>query len=248
MNLQKTSSKKALKNRIETNRYAKKDFDLWVESILDSIKFGNVLDLCCGTGKQIKLYNKRQALNAIIGVDISTESLQELSPIISRRVSLIEADMDEVLDKELKGYRFDLISCFYGLYYSKKPTLLLTKMIEHLEKDGGLLIVGPHGNNNKSFYDLLAYKLPKSALEASKTFMYDILKVLCYLGMKSIIIKTFVNNIIVSTKEDLLKYWQSTLYYDKNQEKGVLDRVERYYQEHNDFVIEKHIMAIIANS
>lgn len=65
--------------------YAKNDFNGWVGGLLDRLKFASVLDLCCGTGKQLVLFAARPEVSKIVGIDISKEALIKAAVIAAAR-------------------------------------------------------------------------------------------------------------------------------------------------------------------
>ena len=142
-------------------QFAALDFDGWVESIINEMSFSNVLDICCGTGNQLILYSHNSKNSKLIGVDLSHDSLQiaEKRLNISKsnnQLDLILGKMDETFSLDgVYQEKFDLISCFYGLYYADNSELLLNRAIENLNSQGNILVVGPYGDNNKAFFDIL---------------------------------------------------------------------------------------------
>jgi ubiquinone/menaquinone biosynthesis C-methylase UbiE len=244
-----------LQNRSSGNKqFAALDFDEWVGSVIDEMSFSNVLDICCGTGNQLILYSKKSKNAKIKGIDLSSDSLLIAEERLTKnksidRVDLIEGKMDETfsLDGIIKS-KFDLISCFYGLYYANNAGVLLEQAIEHLDSDGNILIVGPYGNNNKAFFDILLryFELPDLVYRSSSSFMeYEVLPVL----EKKLKVekKSFVNKIIYPDVSSVMNYWRSTTFFNKDFEKHVELDLIKHFELNNNFIVEKHVMAIIGN-
>lgn len=143
--------------------------------------------------------------------------------------------------------KFDLISCFYGLYYADNVALLLDKGAEYLTDNGHILIVGPYGENNKEFFNILEkyFELPELVYRSSCTFMEDeVLPVLT--NRLKIEKKYFSNKIKYPNADSVMNYWKSTTFFNEKFEKNVQDDLEIHFRSNNEFIIEKHVMAIIA--
>jgi ubiquinone/menaquinone biosynthesis C-methylase UbiE len=245
-----------LKNRSSINKgFASADFEGWVEYIVRDIKSNNILDICCGTGNQLVLYAKNKEFKSLSGVDMSTESLslaQDRLTKVDNNIDplLVNVEMDDIFStKEFNNRKFDLISCFYGLYYSNDVEKLLDDLIEHLEDNGSILLVGPYGKNNSSFFSLLSkyFKLPELVYKSSCTFMED--DVLPFLSKKlSIETKFFINQIKYPNVDSVMNYWKSTTFYAREYEKNIRSDLEKHFLMHDNYIIEKHVMAIIATT
>lgn len=249
--MEKATSSEYLTKRADTNRqYAKNDFALWVKALLEDISFSSVLDVCCGTGNQLVLYAAKPQVKRIVGVDLSKDSLktakERLKKIGAQCDMLFKAaKMEEMFDDtELNNEQFDLISCFYGLYYSQDAIKTLREMISHLKDKGEILIVGPYGKNNASFFEILRphFKLPDLVARSSSTFMenevYPELVTHCEVERT-----TFVNEIHYPTPQALIDYWRASTFYSPEHEEAVMQDVKDHFSKHGKFIIEKHIMA-----
>lgn len=234
------------------SQYGTSDFSGWTRDIMEKLKFTNVLDVCCGTGNQLVLYAKNPDVKNITGVDLSKESLNSAYNRIStfpedKNLLLKNVSIDEMfLDTEI-NQKYDLISCFYGLYYSKDVNKLLNDMIEHLSDTGAIVIVGPYGENNKNFFNLLEkyFKLPELVVRSSTTFMEN--EVLPVLSEKLKIEElNFVNSIHYSSFDDIFNYWKSSTFYFSDQEENIKQELESHFSKNDKFIIEKHVKAYIA--
>ncbi len=241
-------------NRSEINhRFGKNDFESWVNDIIRNLSFSSVLDVCCGTGNQLVLYNSRQEVNLLVGVDLSIDSLNiARKRLLEKRKEgteyiLEDVAMEEMFKfKEIGGRNYDLISCFYGLYYANDVPGVLKTMNEHLAKEGAILIVGPYGDNNKSMFDLFKrhFELPELVTRSSGTFMKaEVLPILKENFNLEII--TFVNPVTYPSVDYFMNYWKASTFYSANHEEGVLKDVQKYFDENGCLVVEKHVMACI---
>jgi len=251
--MQRAISTENLKERVNINHnYGTNNFDIWVDSLLDKIVYTSVLDICCGTGNQLLKYAKRNKTAHIIGVDISNESLitadKRLQSIGASGYKLKSISMEKMFDDvDIKDSKFDLISCFYGLYYSQNATKILEQIINHLSPNGTVLIVGPYGKNNANLFDLLQkhYTLPELVIRSSTTFMeQEVFPILS--ESTKVSIETFVNPVRFPDVQSLIDYWCASTFYSSYHEKAVKRDIEEHFARHRYFIVEKHVMAYLA--
>jgi ubiquinone/menaquinone biosynthesis C-methylase UbiE len=252
--MKKATSSKHFINRANSNRaYAKNDFNLWISTLLDRLCFSSVLDVCCGSGNQLVLYAAKRWVTRIIGVDVSEEALcvakERLAKMeMPERVVLKAIRMEKMFSvPELRSAQFDLISCFYGLYYSQNAEETLEEMINHLSDNGVILIVGPYGENNASLFSLLQrhFSLPDLVVRSSKTFMES--EVYPLLSQHLEVEKEyFTNYICYPNAKVLVDYWMASTFYFPEYEDAVVRDINSHFLTHKEFVVEKHVLAYIA--
>lgn len=252
--LEKAISSKKLVSRSGVNkRFAEKDFTKWTEELIKPLFFTNVMDVCCGTGNQLVLYAKKQGTDRMVGVDASQESLDKTKERLkdkaqSGKLLLKLVKMEKMFrEPDIKTESFDLISCFYGLYYAEDPKKVIADMIDRLKYSGTALIVGPYGKNNADFFALLQrhYELPELVVRSATTFMenevYPALSQRCDVKVKS-----FVNRIKYPNPQSLMDYWGSSTFYSPEHEDAVRKDIEEHFAKHKEYIIEKHVLAYIA--
>lgn len=252
--MEKATSSTKLINRADSNKaYAENDFNQWTGSLLNELSFSSVLDVCCGNGNQLMLYGTKPEVVTIVGVDVSEHALEAAKKRLEEagafgRTTLKAMKMEDMFsDSELTNSRFDLISCFYGLYYSEDTAKLLHEMVEHLSGNGTILVVGPYGKNNEALFSLLErhFKLPELVVRSSMTFMED--EVCSGLAeCLDVEKKTFVNKICYPSAKALIDYWKASTFYFPEYEAAVTSDIEKHFEKHKNFVVEKHILACIA--
>ena len=237
----------------DNQRFGRADFDGWVNGLMNSLKFRSVLDVCCGTGNQLVKYADIPSVEKIIGIDLSEESLDRAQDRLEEcqdnmDIALIPVGMEEMFgEPSLANQTFDLISCFYGLYYARNVEAIMAQMCDHLSKNGSILIVGPYGKNNASFFGLLRrhFGLPELVVRSATTFMEE--EVLTFLSQRAnVTTQTFVNPICFPESQPLLDYWKASTFYAAEHESAVEQDIVEHFEKHGQFVIEKHVMAIKA--
>jgi len=248
--MERATSSSNLKERSNANQsYGTNDFDGWVDALLNQIPFASVLDVCCGTGNQLVKYARLNPQADLVGVDISQASLhtaaERSAAAGARQVRVQASAMEEMFrTPELAGGRFDLISCFYGLYYSRDVRLTLEEMMEHLADRGSILIVGPYGKTNASLFEILMrhFTLPDLVLRSATSFMeQEVFPVLA--SRLKVQVTTFVNPVRFPTAQSVLDYWRASTFFSPEHAEAVSRDVERHFADNGELVVEKHVIA-----
>jgi ubiquinone/menaquinone biosynthesis C-methylase UbiE len=247
--MQRATCSSNLEQRSNANQsYGTNDFDAWVDALLGRIPFDSVLDVCCGTGNQLVQYARLNGEADIVGVDVSEASLKSAADRMAgtaRSCRLKAGAMEEMFrDQALGSARFDLISCFYGLYYSKDVTRTLEEMIGHLSAKGSLLIVGPYGKTNAALFDILQrhFTLPELVLRSATDFMQqEVLPVLA--PRLQVTVETFVNPVRFPTAQSVTDYWRASTFFAPRFEAAVTRDIKRHFQLNREMVLEKHVIA-----
>ena len=245
-----------LAGRIDANqRFAGADFEGWMRGLIAGLDTGRVLDICCGTGNQLVLYAAKPDCSELFGIDRSADSLDAARQRVSTTgftgaLDLRSGDMDECFDQPgIRDAAYDLISCCYGLYYARYFRALLDNALLHLKPRGRVMIVGPWGPNNQSLFNVLRQHLtlPDLVERSATSFMSD--EVLPYLAARvHATTETFVNPVRYPDVDAVLGYWRRTTFYDADAEAAVSADLEAEFAKTNSFVVEKHVMAIVARA
>lgn len=233
-------------NRYKTNQmFGKNNFDEWTDKLITDIKFKSVLDVCCGTGNQLVKYMRPGTV--VTGIDISKEALKIAEGRV-KGVNLINVAMEDMfVHPDIKDKSFDLISCFYGLYYSKDVNKTLCEMLEHLSESGIILIVGSIGQSNESLFSVLRkyYDIPEFVTKSCSSFILsDVVPTLDKLC--SVRTKYFHNEIVYSKASDLMDYLRSTTYFKEEYTDDVKQDIEKIISLRGNFIVKKEVMAVIA--
>ena len=233
-------------------RYGSGDFDGWSRGLIENLKFASVVELACGTGNQLCIYAKRPGMTRLVGVDLSGKALAQAGERLkqlgaSARISLLELPLDDApRAKDLSTETFDLVSCFYGLYYAADPGKVLEGFIDRLTENGSVIVVGPHGKNNATLFDILERhtRLPDLVVYSATTFMNEAVMPVLRRRLNCRI-ETFVNPVIYPDTDAVMRYWKASTFYDAKVERAVRDDIDAAVRRDGRFVIEKHVMAAI---
>ncbi len=133
----------------ETNRLAQW-YKAHANEILNQVHdfdSGDILDIGCATGYQLRLLCERFPDAKLVGLDISDKMTQQASEYceqLSRDIHFITDDWENLTDESrtmLENYSFRLIICANTVHYFIDPIRAIRQMYEMLDRDGMLLIL-----------------------------------------------------------------------------------------------------------
>jgi ubiquinone/menaquinone biosynthesis C-methylase UbiE/cytosine/adenosine deaminase-related metal-dependent hydrolase len=107
-----------------------------VGTLLPPVEGMDVLDVACGTGRWLARLMRRGVASAV-GLDLSTEMLQQARRKPGLRMSLLHAD---AMEMPLPAASFDVALCSFGLSYMTNIRLF-AKEISRVVKDRGHLLL-----------------------------------------------------------------------------------------------------------
>ncbi len=121
---------------------------LKVLKIIKENKYENILDVCCGTGNQLKILQKHSI--PATGIDLSKEMLEVAN---SGDAHCLEQNAESI---EFKENTFDMVMTTFALHEKSNESArkILDEMIRVSKKGGHLMIVD--------------YSLPKNRLNISR--------------------------------------------------------------------------------
>lgn len=242
---------RAVIRRRVNERLGRKDLSEWILALANLERRERILDVACGDGKQLIAYAERlDKTGAAVGLDISSEALQVLERETARfrlPVRLVAGPMEDILSLLPERRYYDLVSCCYGLYYSRFPAKTLHDFKELLKVDGRLIIVGPDHNNNSELYTLLkSFKPLPGKVETVNRFMREVVIPECSKLFVELRCSLFENPVVFPTVESLLEYWHSTDVFDPEIEDDLAEALLQDFQAKGSFTITKRAMGVLA--
>lgn len=244
----KATSSDFLQTRIQHNSNATNNFDHWSVNLFPKIKFdANILDLGCGTGKQINLFSPFLTnKTSYYGCDYSNESIKTVEENYTANPSLTLINdsfdnMDKFLDTDLN---FDLIYSFYALYYTQNLSKLIDIIYSKLNKNGILWVVMPYKNTNKELFEIIEalYKIDEKVKYSIDGFAHDLIDCGNKSGFESIDVNLFENKIIFDDEAKLLNYIENTTFYDPSYKEDIQKGIKEAFKD--QFLLTKEIISI----
>lgn len=240
------TDREKLAKRIETHdRYSKHDINKWIFGILKIKDTESVLDVGCGTGKQlIPIAGKTSGL--VVGVDVSLESLDYVKKETMNKpnVKLILSSIENMHEKLRQFPKFDVIISCFAIYYSKKPDETIMQLKDLLRDNGRLFICGPGINNNKALLDLHS-KIGKLS-EMHKGFFENFAAPLLKDNFKNVKAFKFENPVAFPDIDSLAEYWLSYSIGDKNKLEQFRSAAEDQFRNGKKFTTIKEVIGILA--
>jgi len=217
INYQETS--KDLQARIDIHKqYGSRDIDQWMLELLQPARGSRILDVGCGSGKQLlAFYNYLQGEAEITGGDVSQELLAEArraSESAGGRIRILELDFNKPFD--LPDGSFDLVSCCFAIYYAADISFTIGEMHRVLKPGGRLFTTGPMPDNKRLFYDIIreATGHPIPPMPGSSRYGSEILSVLRQ-RFREVEVHIFENPLAFESVEPFLTYTRASLSEDR---------------------------------
>jgi len=149
MSFQYQETTQDLKTRIDIHqRYGSRNIDEWMLDLLKPAEGARILDVGCGSGKQLSAFHKHSNGKAqITGGDVNPSLLEEArarNAELGNPWKLVALDFDRPF--EFGSGSYDLVTCCFALYYAKDFGFTVGEMHRVLAPGGRLLIVdfAPH--------------------------------------------------------------------------------------------------------
>lgn len=143
----------ALEARISANSKGKYNLEQWLEEIIVNSNPQRVLDIGCGSGKQMKFIKEKFPQCEIVGIDISQEAVEKASMFGHTTCGNFD-------DLDLTTGIFDLILSFYAIYYSQSMLETIIKYKKRLAPSGVMLLAGFGDRNNAELVDMINDLVP----------------------------------------------------------------------------------------
>lgn len=240
-----------LQSRLNANQHASRDFDEWCFRQLPELPIdAQILDLGCGTGKQIKLFSPVfSSASHFWGIDLSAESLENLrgSYQAAPKLSLIEGSFDE-LEKfpELKESSFDLIYASYALYYTHNLSHVIRETYKLLKPGGLLWVITPYSGTNAEFLRIIR---PLHEVEPFMDYVFDTFhqeviekaKTHRFTSIKPSMLR---NKIPFTTGEAFMTYLKNSLFYRPGYDREIIDQVNQICLTEGKFEVSKNILSL----
>jgi len=239
------TDKEKLEKRIKAHdKYSKYDINEWIFNIIKIKENESLLDIGCGTGKQlIPLSKKTKEL--VVGVDINEESLKHIeNNSKSSNIKLVQSSLKDMHAKLNKFPKFDIIISCFAIYYSENPQQTILQLKSLLKENGRFFICGPSIDNNKALLSLHSKigKLPKMHKGFFENLAIPFLKE----NFKNVKISKFENPIAFPDINSLAEYWLSYSIGDKNKVEQFKKAAEEEFKGGNKFITKKEVIGVLA--
>ncbi len=213
------------------DKFGSRDIDEWMLELTKPEKGSKILDVGCGSGKQLKsFHNYLKGEAEIVGGDVNEELLEqarELNDEFDSAWTIMELDFDERFP--IEDGEFDLVSCCFAIYYASDIPFTISEMHRVLKPGGQLFTTGPMPENKQLFYDVIkeATDAEIPPMPGSSRYASEILS-----AVKDRFSKTelhiFENPLVFDSVEPFLDYTGASLSEDRRLWKGLFQGKEGY--------------------
>ncbi|MEL6649664.1 MAG: class I SAM-dependent methyltransferase [Bacteroidota bacterium] len=240
-----------LKARMSANSNASRDFDEWCFRQLPELPLpSRVLDLGCGTGKQLLLFSPMfSPQSEVVGLDLEGKSLEKLKADYQAKakLSLIEGSFDTMEQyPELTDGSFDLIYGAYAMYYTKDLGKVMTDVHRLLKPGGVFWVICPYFGTNDEFLRIIR---PLHEVEGFMDYVFDDFhqEVIAFgerLGFSSLKPALLRNQIAFPTAEAFLQYLSNSLFYRPGHDEAILAKVQEVVDAEGSFRVSKNVISL----
>jgi len=233
-----------LSARIKAHKkYADFEINDWILDILSLKRGERILDVGCGTGKQVIPYKKMVGEEGLVtGADMSEELVaeaQKQAEAENLEIEFVVHDANNMFNFPDESY--DAISCCFTIYYIKNIEKTLLDMKRLLAPEGRIFLAGPTPENAKLLH-VLHKKVTKKALPympGVSRFMSEILSLVQKI-FRDVKVYRFQNPMKFQDTDSFLDYYTSTGLFinsstDAAEKEQYKDRIEKEVQK----IIEK---------
>jgi ubiquinone/menaquinone biosynthesis C-methylase UbiE len=245
------SDTRALKQREQCNTEGQLyDLENWIIQQINLDQGMRILDLGCGTGKQIFAFAKLLSPDSfILGVDISDEAVDEVNKRAAKeqlkQIKAIKGSLDMCIDV-LQGHKFDLILSTYAIYYAKDMKRVLCDLRSFLNPNGQVFVSGPGRGTNQEIVNLINNISAGSTgrSEPIEDFIResDIQEIaMQYSDFK--IVRLF-NQIRFDSIERLLQWWKNHNSFIPEIYNPVYQALQAHFAQNDHFMLTKNVLGV----
>lgn len=241
----------ALRSRACVNaNKAKYDLEEWMLPLLPPLQGLQVLDLGCGTGKQVfRLAPLVSDAGRILGIDLSQEATNAVNQRAkTENLQSVEAQRMALDDcpHRLSDRRFDLIISSYAIYYSQDVVALLKGLRSLLTDRGVVFVCGPGQGTNAEICDMVNGFI-HSVSEQHKPLddFLDSAQIREIAGAySSFTVSRLENQILFDSAEDVLLWWKHHNSFVSSVAAKVENSFRTYFETNNIFSLTKNVLGV----
>ncbi|RMG25157.1 MAG: class I SAM-dependent methyltransferase [Bacteroidetes bacterium] len=245
------TAREKLQARLAANSLASRDFDEWCLRQFPELPLpAQVLDLGCGTGKQVLLFGPLLSPRSHIwGIDLSQQSLQTLKAQYRAAASLhlIAGSFDQLdLHHKLRSGQFDLIYSSYSLYYTQNLPHLLAEVFRLLRPGGIFWVIAPYRGTNQEFLPILRrqHEVEPFMDYVFEQFHQEVISLGEEVGFSSLKPSLLRNKITFPSAEAFMHYLKNSLFYRPGHDEAIGKEVEAVVKAQGAFSVSKHIISL----
>jgi ubiquinone/menaquinone biosynthesis C-methylase UbiE len=244
----------ALVQRLRASESTVYDLEKWIIKQVKLRHDMKVLDLGCGTGKQMfALFRFLSSESKIVGIDISSDAVARVNQRAEKEgianIKAIVCHLDDVTTY-FKESRFDLILSTYAIYYSKDMLSLLSSLPHLLSDNGQVFACGYGKGTNQEFYDLVNKLVNDESrrIRSIDDFIeeQDIAQVA--VSYSSYRVVRLANTVVFRSAESVLAWWKNHNSYIPELHRDVCHTIDQYIKKNGAFPMTKNVFGVLYES
>ena len=245
------SDTEALKQREQCNVKGQLyDLENWIIQQIDLARGMRILDLGCGTGKQMFAFAHVVSPDSfILGLDISDEAVAEVNKRAEKeqlnQIKAMKGSLDMCINL-LQGFRFDLILSTYAIYYSTNMKKLLCELRSLLNPNGRVLVSGPGRDTNQEIVNLINSISAGSTRrsESIEDFIQESEIKEIAMQYSNFRIARLFNQIRFDSSEGLLQWWKNHNSFVPEIYSAVYQALRAHFAQNDHFILTKNVLGI----
>jgi len=248
------SNTDALVKRADINKSALYDLEEWIFEQISLNRKMRVLDLGCGTGKQMfALHKLLSPQSKIIGIDVSPEAVAKVNECAEEeRITNIKAkecELDTVISN-FEGSLFDLILSAYAIYYSNDMLKLLSSLPILLTENGQVFICGYGKDTNQEIYNIINRLVDRNSLKIDPTDDFISEEEIAEAARHYSSYRTvrLANKVIFYSADAVLGWWTNHNSYVEEVHQEVVLTLEKYFEKNRSFSLSKNVLGVLYES
>lgn len=241
----------AVKQRAQLNdRGSLYNLEDWIIQEIRPYDKMRILDLGCGTGKQIfAIANHISPSSMILGLDISKQAVVETNKKAKnenlKQLKAVEGSFDNCVDL-FQGSTFDLILSSYAVYYAKDMKGLLSGLRSLLNRNGQVFVCGPGHGTNEEMTNIINKVIRKGR---DKTKLLEdfidqptIVEIGSYYSNFNTV--RLHNQIRFDSLDDVLRWWENHISFIPEIYDDVKKEIQYYFNQKKQFTITKNVLGV----
>ncbi len=253
-------TKDFLDRRIETyKKYGERDIEPWLLKHAKVSAGSRMLDVGCGSGKQIELFGKTLGSKGfIIGCDIQQDLLEAAQrKITEQKLNALVMHHDMNKNFPFVSGSFTHIISGFSAYYVDDAEAMLREFLRLLSPGGDLFIFGPGQATSENFWQLQAktsgYPINPISIQRRARLQSEFVPLIKkrFINVQT---DTFMNTIRYPNAAGVINYYVSSLVFQEgvpetaraNAVTVMEDAVKRVIEEKGYFEDKKEVIAITA--
>ncbi len=249
MKIKLDSNTDSLKCREKLNARGERfNLEEWIFQQIKPKKGMSVLDLGCGTGKQIfAIADAVSPGGLIVGLDISDAAVEIVNETAKKRnldnVKAIKGSLDDCVNL-LADSQFDLILSSYAIYYASDMKNLLIQLKKILKPKGQIFVCGYGAGTNHEMTEIINKVSPAEKAKPVGDFISE--REINEIGSHYSRIRTIRlhNTIRFDSAEDVLAWWKNHNSFIPEIADAVKKEVEIRTRQNNGFSITKNVLGV----